>query len=124
MKHCPPQLGLFQISEGCWPWTGKLDKSGYGIYGKGRNRLGHRWAYGFFRGPVDDTKDLDHLCENRWCVNPWHLEPVDRGENNRRAKITHAWKAQISRWYETGRWESANAGAQRRAKQRRVEVEG
>lgn len=41
----------------------------------------HRWAYLHFVGKIPAGLDLDHLCRNRWCVNPEHLEPVTRSEN-------------------------------------------
>jgi hypothetical protein len=54
-------------------------------------RYAHRVAYERMVGPVPDGLQLDHLCRNRMCVNPQHLEPVTAGENTRRARalITH-----------------------------------
>lgn len=71
----------------CWEWTAGLNARGYGVFGVGRrqNSYAHRWAYMHLVGPIPDGLTLDHLCRNTRCVNPDHLEPVTRAENNRRA---------------------------------------
>jgi hypothetical protein len=63
---------------GCWLWTGRLDKDGYGVFSTGR---AHRWSYVTFVGPIPEGKQLDHKCRVRNCVNPEHLEPVTLREN-------------------------------------------
>lgn len=66
----------------CWPWNGAVSDSGYGIAKiNRRNRPAHRVVYEFLMGPVDPLLDLDHLCRNRSCCNPDHLEPVTRKVN-------------------------------------------
>jgi hypothetical protein len=62
----------------CWKWPG-CTKGGYGWTGYGG--FAHRRAYALLVGPVPDGLDLDHLCRNRRCMNPKHLEPVTRQEN-------------------------------------------
>jgi HNH endonuclease len=70
---------------GCWNWIGTLSKLGYGKFGdQSKHLLAHRWAYAFLRADIPAGLELDHLCRNRACVNPWHLEPVTRSINARR----------------------------------------
>ncbi len=75
---------------GCWIWTGVVQKSGYARFGaggvSGRNVLGHRWSYERHVGPIPDGYEIDHLCRNKSCVNPEHLEAVTHAENARRSK--------------------------------------
>jgi len=70
------------ITAECWEWTGCKLRTGYGQFNDGRSIvLAHRWAYENFARPVPAGCELDHLCRNRACVNPWHLEPVSHTEN-------------------------------------------
>jgi hypothetical protein len=73
--------------SGCIEWIASLNNNGYGTFAVGGNRstVAHRWAYEHFVGPVPDGLDLDHLCRNRRCVNPDHLEPVTTSTNLLRA---------------------------------------
>ena len=78
-------------ADGCWVWQGSFFKDGYGrIALSGRTRLVHRVAYEHFVGPVPEELALDHLCRNRACFNPAHLEPVTIRENLFRSPITAA----------------------------------
>lgn len=74
--------------NGCWRWTASTKgPTGYGQFSlNGRPRLAHRVAYEMFIGPIPDGLQIDHLCRNRWCVNPAHLEPVTNQENGRRGR--------------------------------------
>ena len=67
---------------GCWLWQGKLTKYGYArIYVDGHMIFAHRVSYVISNGNIADGKCLDHLCRNRSCVNPNHLQAVSIGEN-------------------------------------------
>jgi hypothetical protein len=81
----------------CWVWKNPLD-NGYGrFWVNNKTKLAHRFSYEFFIGEIPRDKQLDHLCRNRSCVNPDHLEPVDiktnvlRGEglSAQNARKTH-----------------------------------
>lgn len=75
----------------CWEWTGGRGTNGYGGFnfvdpatGKHRRRLAHRAAWEILVGLIPPSLVMDHLCRNRACVNPDHLEPVTQRVNNLR----------------------------------------
>jgi hypothetical protein len=72
-------------NTGCWIWGGSTNSGGYGqMQFNKRNAPAHRVSYILAGKTIPEGFDLDHLCRNRWCVNPDHLEPVTRSENVKR----------------------------------------
>lgn len=74
---CGPILGT-DLGR-CWLWTAGKQSGGYGKF-RGK-WLSHTVVYELLIGPVGDGLCLDHLCRNRICCNPLHLEPVTTREN-------------------------------------------
>ena len=68
--------------DGCWTWNGGPAGNGYGqVSCKGRKYITHRVVYEAMIGPIPEGLTIDHLCRNRLCVNPAHLEAVTMREN-------------------------------------------
>jgi hypothetical protein len=75
-----------ELEGSCWAWKGHVMPTGYGQFGDDKKLYyAHRWSYQHFIGPIPGGLHLDHLCRNRRCVKPYHLEPVTQAENNQRS---------------------------------------
>jgi hypothetical protein len=93
--------------DGCWRWLKTTNGLGYGYAFVGRParrtpsggrphgyRLAHRVSWEAVHGPIPADLQIDHLCRNRACVNPDHLEAVSSGENTRRGALSKlTWNA-------------------------------
>lgn len=112
-------MSAFDIDEaGCWISRYSTGSHGYSQIGwqaggKTITRLGHRVAYEFHNGPIPDGLTVDHICRQRRCINPDHLQLLTNEENGRRngnwAKTHcvrgHAFTDENTRWNDRGhRW--------------------
>ena len=82
----------FYRDSACWEWQGSKSKDGYGQFilsarrGEPRVRISpYRFVWEYFHGPMPEGFEPDHLCNNRACCNPAHIEPVTHAENQRRS---------------------------------------
>jgi hypothetical protein len=81
-------------ADGCWEWPGTASKDGYGSIAVGSRTDGsramrptHRVTFEHYVGSIPVGHELDHLCRNRSCCNPAHLEAVTHAENMRRSVV-------------------------------------
>lgn len=83
---------------GCWVWIGAIGASGYGVahLAKHKTKCAHRFIYENTKGQIPNGLELDHLCFNKRCVNPAHLEPVTHRENVRRYVLSPLYQHRIS----------------------------
>lgn len=72
---------VVQSENGCWLWTGHT-KHGYGYVTVNRKSYrAHRYIYEQLIGSISEARNLHHACGNRSCVNPEHLQPIDKSEH-------------------------------------------
>jgi hypothetical protein len=86
-KYLKPQ------EKGCWIWEGFIDSVGYGRYAhpiKGYSSTAHRVVYEFFYGDIEPDLEIDHLCSNKSCINPFHMEKVSSHVNTLRSNNNSA----------------------------------
>lgn len=98
-------------SNGCWPWLGGTRPNGYGTFavkrdGNWSQTTAHRIAYQSFIGPIPEGFEVDHVCRNRACCNPEHLEAVPLQVNRKRRNDAkthcaqgHAFTPENTYWY-------------------------
>jgi hypothetical protein len=82
------------VTEGCWLWTGRRTNCGYGGFsawfeGK-RTTQAHRVSFIAQVGPIPSGLEIDHLCRNRLCVRPEHMQLVTHRQNIRRSPLLTA----------------------------------
>lgn len=107
-ENLQEKIAMCPIS-GCWIWTAFLTPKNYGWATRPHNGkkhaqgLAHRVVYEILIGPIPAGDTLDHLCRNRPCCNPQHMEPVSPVENWRRGFgpcAVHARKTHCIRGHE------------------------
>lgn len=105
-------------NTGCWYWFGAVHHTGYGVIRvAGRQFRAHRFSFEAFGGLIPAGLVLDHLCRQRLCVNPAHLEVVTERVNILRGKSPSAVNAQKSQCPSGHDYESPNAEGKRRCLQ-------
>lgn len=99
LEALPPRMvpRILVTPSGCWEWQGELNRNGYGrVWIDGKRLMTHRVVYELVVGPIPEWLVLDHLCRNRPCCNPEHMDPVTVRENTLRGeavlfgKVQHA----------------------------------
>jgi hypothetical protein len=85
-------------ADGCWEWIGAQFRGGYGsVRIDGRTHGAHRVVYALVHGDLSPDEQIDHLCRNRACVNPAHMEVVTSKENTMRGESFSAKNARKTR---------------------------
>lgn len=75
---------------GCWNWSGTINTYGYGVLKIAGVTFGaHRVSFTLAHGAIPDGLQIDHMCKNTACVNPYHLRAVTQAENNPNVAKTH-----------------------------------
>lgn len=101
-------------TDTCWNWTAGTYNEGYGVFViKSQSYTVHRLSYEMEHGPIEPGLHIHHICENKLCVRPDHLEAITPGAHNgihKRATATHcpqghpysednlAWTGPDKRW--------------------------
>ena len=90
-------LNRIEITEECWIWKGNLNlRSGYGLIRDGlKTKLAHRLSYEIFKGSIENRKCVCHSCDNKLCVNPFHLWVGSYSDNIQDALFKKRWNPPI-----------------------------
>jgi hypothetical protein len=82
---------ICEIDTKCWVWQKTINPNGYGVINdiNHKNKRAHRVSYEVFVGLIEDKMQINHICKNRSCVNPDHLEQLSHAENGSRDKAKH-----------------------------------
>lgn len=105
-------ISRFELQDnGCLVWTKQTYNGGYGVTSI-RGVLGrtHRLMYSLVMGPISDDLVLDHLCLNKACANPAHLEPVSNTTNILRGTSPSAQNARRTECVNGHRFNRKNTG--------------
>jgi len=85
--------GMVKKTDSCWIWTGTQTKDGYGrFWQKAKKKLVHRISFESLKNIIPKGLEIDHLCRNRICVNPDHMECVTHAENMKRSHPNNSQK--------------------------------
>lgn len=102
-------------TSGCWYWMGRVVHGGYGSVSIGHSSfLAHRASYELYNGRIGEGLTVDHLCRNRLCVRPEHLEAVTQRENVMRGEGLAAQEARRTHCSRGHPFNGENLGIDRR----------
>jgi len=95
------------VESGCWEWQGALTPDGYGhVAWLDISQLAHRCSYTLLVGPIPEGLQIDHMCRNRKCVNPDHLQAVtaelnleNKDPQTARGPRNVYWEEKDQRWH-------------------------